>query len=108
MKYKLSYLITIIWGLGTSLGAFAGAFSLLDSIADGPQIGHATPVEFVLIACLIILLSTLIFLLWEFLYVRLVLKTGRLRHFLLNFLLFVLLIPGGWLLTWLAALLADL
>jgi hypothetical protein len=65
-------------------------------------------VEFVLIACLIILLSTLIFLLWEFLYVRLVLKTGRLRHFLLNFLLFVLLIPGGWLLTWLAALLADL
>ena len=97
---KLQYFITIVWGFLTPVLALDGAQQALTAMTKGAEKqGHSTPVEYFLLFAAIAGVCVLGFLLFNALFSAFALpKDGkRFRHFLLNLLFYIILIPTGWL-----------
>ena len=89
----------MIWGFLTPVLALDGAQQALAALTAGKEgQGHSTPVEYVLLFLLIAGVCVLGFLAFDALFSAFALpKDGkRLRHFLLNLLLYIILVPTGW------------
>ena len=100
---KLQYFITIVWGFLTPVLALDGAQQALDALTkDVERRGHSTPVEYILLFLAIAGVCVLGFLLFNGLFSAFALpKDGkRLRHFVLNLVLYLVLIPLGWFAVW--------
>ncbi len=96
---KLQYFITIIWGFLTPVLALDGAQQVLKLMKENAETqGHSTPVEYVLLFLLTAFVCVIGFLAFDALFSAFALpKDGkRLRHFLLNLLLYIILVPTGW------------
>ncbi len=97
---KLQYFITIVWGFLTPVLALDGAQQTLAALTAGKEgQGHSTPVEYVLLFVAVAGVCVIGFLLFDALFSAFALpKDGkRLRHFFLNLLLYIILVPTGWL-----------
>lgn len=97
---KLQYFITVLWGFLTPVLALDGAQQVLKSIKENAETqGHSTPVEYVFLFLLIAGACMLGFLAFNALFSAFALpKDGkRFRHFVLNLLFYILLVPTGWL-----------
>lgn len=96
---KLQYFITVVWGFLTPVLALDGAQQTLAAMTAGKEgQGHSTPVEYILLFLLVAGACVLGFLVFNALFSAFVLpKDGkRLRHFILNLLLYIILVPTGW------------
>ena len=96
---KLQYFITVIWGFLTPVLALDGAQQVLTSIKENAEAqGHSTPVEYVLLFFLIAGVCVLGFLAFDAFFSAFALPRDgkRFRHFLLNLLLYMILVPVGW------------
>ena len=96
---KLLYFITVVWGFLTPVLALDGAQQTLAVMTAGKEgQGHSTPVEYILLFLLVAGVCVLGFLVFDALFSAFVLpKDGkRLRHFILNLLLYIILVPTGW------------
>lgn len=97
---KLQYFITAVWGFLTPSLAFDGARQALAMAKGGEEArAQATPAEHVLFLLLAAFACVLAFLLYDALFSAFALPRHgkRFRHFILNVILFVLLVPLGWL-----------
>lgn len=96
---KLQYFITVVWGFLTPVLALDGAQQTLAAMTAGKEgQGHSTPVEYILLFLVVAGVCVLGFLVFDALFSAFVLpKDGkRLRHFILNLLLYIILVPTGW------------
>lgn len=96
---QLQFFITAVWGFLTPSFALDGAKQFLVAAKGGAETqGNSTPTEYVLWFLLAVGGCVLAFLLFDALYSRFVLpKDGRrFLHFLLNFVLYAVLVPAGW------------
>ena len=96
---KLQYLLTTVWGLLTPAFAFDGAQSLLNYFGKGKDAaGASTPAEYFMFFLLVAACSVLAYILFDFFFsASLLPKDGkRFRHFLINLILYAVLIPVGW------------
>ena len=96
---KLQYFITVVWGFLTPVFALDGAQQTLAAMTAGKEgQGHSTPVEYILLFLLVAGVCVLGFLVFDALFSAFALpKDGkRLRHFILNLLLYIILVPTGW------------
>lgn len=96
---KLQYFITVVWGFLTPVLALDGAQQTLAAMTAGKEgHGHSTPVEYILLFLVVAGVCVLGFLVFDALFSAFVLpKDGkRLRHFILNLLLYIILVPTGW------------
>ena len=99
---KLQYFISIVWGFLTPVLALDGAQQALDAMTkDVERRGHSTPVEYILLFLAIAGVCVLGFLLFDALFSAYALpKDGkRFRHFVLNLLVYIVLVPVGWLMV---------
>lgn len=96
---QLQYMITAVWGFLTPSLALDGAKQILLATKGGAEAqGNATSTEYVGWLLLVAAGCVLIFLLFDALFSRFALpkESKRLLHFLLNFVLYALLVPVGW------------
>ncbi len=99
MRHKVHYLVTVILGLVTPMLMGWGTSSVLEGLYDKEQLGHGTPVEFLLILVLLGLLCLVFFIIFNAISSTMFLpKDGRRKkHFLLALLLYFLIVLFGWL-----------
>ena len=96
---QLQFFITAVWGFLTPSFALDGAKQFLIAAKGGAEAqGNSTPTEYVLWFLLAVGGCVLVFLLFDALFSRFALpKDGRrFLHFLLNFVLYAVLVPAGW------------
>ena len=97
---QIQYFITAVWGFLTPSLAFDGAQQLRDVMIAGMEAQRQpTPTEYIVLFVLAAGGCVLAFLLFDVLFSAWVLpKDGRrFRRFLLNLLLYIVLVPVGWL-----------
>ena len=99
MRHKVHYLVTVILGMATPVLMGWGTSSVLEELYDKEQLGHGTPVEFLLILMLIGLFCLGFFIIFNAISSIVFLpKDGRRKkHFLLALLLYFLIVLFGWL-----------
>ena len=99
MRHKVHYLVTVILGLVTPMLMGWGTSSVMEELYDKEQLGHGTPVEFLLILILIGLLCLGIFIIFNVISSTMFLPQDgrRKKHFLLALLLYFLIVLFGWL-----------
>lgn len=96
---QLQYFITAVWGFLTPSFALDGAQQFLVAAKGGAEAqGNSTPTEYIFWFLLAVGGCVLAFLLFDALFSRFALpKDGRrFLHFLLNFVLYAILVPAGW------------
>lgn len=96
---QLQYFITAVWGFLTPSFALDGAKQFLVAAKGGVQThDNSTPTEYFFWFFLAVGGCVLAFLLFDALFSRFALpKDGRrFLHFLLNFVLYAILVPAGW------------
>ena len=96
---QIQYFITAVLGFLTPSLAFDGAQQLVVMMGKGAEAqSNPTPTEYVLWFLLAVGGCVLVFLLFDALFSRFALpKDGRrFLHFLLNFVLYAVLVPAGW------------
>ena len=96
---QIQYFITAVWGFLTPSLAFDGAWQIVAVMQDGAGAqGNPTPTEYVLFFVLAAGGCVLAFLLFDALFSACALpkESGRFRGFLLNVLLYIVLVPVGW------------
>lgn len=96
---QLQYFITAVWGFLTPSLAFDGAQQLVAALKQGEAQGDPTPMEYMLLLVLAAGGCVLAFLFFDALFSAYALPktSGRFRGFLMNLLLYVALVPVGWL-----------
>ena len=99
MRYKVHSLVTVILGMATPVLMGWGTSSVLEGLYDKEQLGHGTPVEFLLILILLGLFCLGIFIIFNIISSTMYLpKDGRRKkHFLLALLLYFFIVLFGWL-----------
>ena len=96
---QIQYFITAVWGFLTPSLAFDGAQQLLKVMNAGAAAQeNPPPAEYVLLLVLAAGGCVFAFLLFDALFSRFALPQDgrRFLHFLLNFVLYVILVPAGW------------
>ena len=96
---QLQFFITVVWGFLTPSFALDGAQQILVAVNGGAEAqGNSTQTEYVFWFFLVAGGCVLAFLLFDALFSAWALpKDGRrFLHFLLNLVLYVLLVPAGW------------